>query len=317
LKFLRLIINLFRFDRTNWTALALSVIAASVFWVFTALNKTYSTNLTLGLQVTYDESRYAPAQPVPNKIAVNVQGIGWELLRKSLGQKVPVVTIALERPADVKRIAGSALEPQVVSQLGAMTLNYVVLDTLRLAIEPKTARTIKLVADISKVTFRNAIGRISPVVILPDSIHLEGPQSYVGALPDSLEVSVTDRRVGEHYRESLEVRFPNSEFIKRDPPVAEIMFEVGPIVEVSHRIVITRPKSWGMARVNPDSVEVRFSIPKRDEERFKTDVMSVAAEFPLLTLRKGDTIRVRPGLLQLPDYALVTEMDSVEIIKQP
>lgn len=317
MKFLRLIINLFRFDRTNWTALALSVFAAAVFWLFTALNKTYSTNLALGLQVQYDESRYAPAQLIPNKLQVNVQGIGWELLRKSLGQKVPVVTLVLERPADVKRIAGNALEPQVVSQLGTMTLNYVVLDTLRLAIETKAARSFKLVADVSTINYRNGLGRISPVVVLPDSIHVEGPQSYVNALPDSLVIRVPVRRLGVHYRESLEVRFPNSEFIKRDPPVAEVMFEVGPVVAISHRFVIARPKSWGTVRVNADSIEVNFRIPKRDEERFKADVMSVAAAFPVLTLKKGDTVRVMPTLLQLPPYAHVTAMDSVEIIKQP
>jgi hypothetical protein len=88
-------------------------------------------------------------------------------------------------------------------------------------------------------------------------------------------------------------------------------------VSISRRFVITRVKSWGLVKMNPDSVEVSFQIPKRDEERFKADVMSVAVLFPSFSLRKGDTVHLKPGLSQLPPYAVVTAMDSVEIIKQP
>jgi len=312
LKFLRVISNLLRFDRTDWTAVALCLFAAAVFWIFNALNKDHSANLSLPLEVQYDEVRYAAADHIPPQLTVNVTGPGWELLRKSLGQKVPVISIPLERPTDVRYIPGSTLARQVISQLGSLQLNYVALDTLRLSIEPRVSRTLKITADISRVTFRNNLGRVSPVELMPDSIKLEGPDSYINSLPDSLIVEAPARRVSGHYRESLEVRLDKNEFIRRDPPVAEVMFEVGPVVEISKQLPLPLPRTAGL-QADRDSLRVRLLIPGREQERFGEDFAAIIATLPEINIQRGDTIHLLPRLQGVPSYATVLYLDSVEV----
>ncbi|MBL7852542.1 MAG: hypothetical protein JNN04_16675 [Cyclobacteriaceae bacterium] len=313
MKFLRVIISLLRFDRTNWTALALCLCAAAVFWIFNALNKDYDTQLSLPLRLEYDQSRFAPAQAIPARLEVNIHGNGWELLRKSLGYKVPVISVPLERPAGIHRIPGSALAPGVVSQLGPLKLNFVALDTLRLWLEPRTTRKLKLVADIRRVTYRDNMGRISPVVVLPDSVLLEGPENYLRALPDTLVIQLPSRRVTAQYRESLEVRLENGEFIRRDPPVAEVMFDVGAMTVLSLRLPVSRPSGLMSDR---DSVAVSVRLPIRDRERFNQEVAGIATQIPALTLQKGQSLRVAPQVQGLPDYASLVSVDSVELKKR-
>jgi hypothetical protein len=316
LKFLRVISNLLRFDRTNWKAFALCLFAAAVFWIFNALNKNYSTNLSLPLRVEFDEAKYAAAKAIPAQLTVNVNGIGWELLRKTLGQRVPTISLPLERPADTHRIPGIALVPQVVSQLGALQLNYVVLDTLRLAIEPKVSRKIKLTATLDGLTFRKNLGRISPVVVLPDSLVLEGPKSYIDSLGETLYLNVTGKRIGGHYRESLEVLIEHSEFISRNPPVAEVMFEVGPITNVSLRMAITPSRNTGLI-CDQDSSTCSMIIPQRNAEQFVTDQSMMTVMLPHLTLGKGDSTRVLPVITGVPAYVTEIHIDSILVRKQP
>lgn len=303
-----------RFDRTNWKALALCLFAAAVFWIFNALNKNYSTNLSLPLRLEFDQIKYATAEPIPGRIMVNVSGNGWELLRKNLGQKVPVITLPLERPTETHRIPGSALAPQVVSQLGSLQLNFVVMDTLRLKIETRVSRKIPLVADISRITFKKNFGKISPVVILPDSVLLEGPKSFVESLADSIIINVSSNRVGSHFRESLEVVVDHGEFIARNPPVAEVLFEVGPILEVQRSLVLTAPKGPGF-EFDPDTVVCTLLIPEKNQERFQSDGAAMAAAFPSVKLKKGDTLRGLPVLSGVPDYAILIRVDSIELRK--
>ena len=310
MRFLRVISNLLRFDRTNWTALTLCLFAAAVFWIFNALNKDYSTNLSFPLLVEFDQSKYAVAEHIPAKLTVNVHGNGWELLRKSLGQKVPIVSIPLERPTEIRRIPGAALAPQVMSQLGSLQLNYVVLDTLRLFVEPRTSRKLKLAADVTQVAFRNNQGRISPVVVLPDSIQLEGPASYIHALADSILIVVPPRRITASYRENLEVRMDKSEFIQRNPPVVEVMFEVGPVITMTRQLPLILPRNL---LTSADSLSITLRIPGRDEARFDIDFSAITVSLPEIKLAKGDTVRVLPRLFGLPDYASVLRMDSVEL----
>lgn len=313
MKFLRVIISLLRFDRTNWTALALCLFAAAVFWIFNALNKDYDTQLALPLRIEFDEARYAPAQAIPAKLDVNVHGNGWELLRKSLGYKVPVISVPIERPAGIHRIPGSALAPGVISQLGALKLNFVALDTLFLRLEPRTTRKLKLVANIGRVTYRQNVGRISPVVVLPDSVLLEGPSNYLQALPDTLVISLPPRRVTAQYRETLEIKLENDEFIRRDPPVAEVIFDVGPIDVVSLRLPVLRQPGF---QSNPDSVAIRVRLAVRDRERFAQDISGVSAQVPELALQKGESLRIAPQVSGLPDYAALVDADSIEVKKR-
>lgn len=313
MKFFRVIISLLRFDRTNWTALALCLFAAAIFWIFNALNKEYDTPLSLPLRVEFDESRFATAQTIPARLDVNVHGNGWELLRKSLGYKVPVISVPLERPAGIHRIPGSSLAPGVITQLGPLKLNFVALDTLHLRIEPRSTRKLKLVADISRVTYRQNVGRISPVVVLPDSVLLEGPLNYLQKLPDTLIIHVPPRRVTAQYRESLEVQLENDEFIRRDPPVAEVIFDVGPVIVLSLRLPLTRHPGVTFDR---DSISVSVRLAARDQERFTDDFPKISAQLPELSLSKGQSRQVSPVLLGLPDYTTLLSVDSVELKKR-
>jgi hypothetical protein len=313
LKFLRVIISLLRFDRTNWTALALCLFAAAVFWIFNALNKDYDTQLALPLRIEFDEVRYAPAQAIPARLDVNVHGNGWELLRKSLGYKVPVISVPIERPSGIHRIPGSALAPGVTSQLGALKLNFVALDTLFLRIEPRTTRKLKLVADIGRVTYRQNVGRISPIVVLPDTVLLEGPSNYLKALPDTLVITLPPRRVAAQYRETLEIKLDNDEFIRRDPPVAEIIFDVGPVETITLHLPLLRQP--GLLS-DKDSVSISVRLPVRDRERFTQDLTGVSVQLPELTLQKGESLRIAPRVLGLPDYATLVTMDSIDVKKR-
>ncbi len=311
MNFLRVISNLLRFDRTNWKALALCLFAATIFWIFNALNKDYSTNLSLPLQVQFDESKFAAAEAIPGRIIVNVSGNGWELLRKNLGQRVPTITLTLERPSGVHRIAGGTLAPQVISQLGALQLNFVVMDTLRLAIEPKASRKIPLSADISGVSYKRNMGRISPVIVLPDSILLEGPKSYVDALGDTLRIQIRANRLNSNFRESLEVIVDQGEFISRNPPVAEVSFEVGPVVEVRRSLPLSNLKTgWALDR---DSVSCTLSIPQKHFELFQSDLAALAITVPVVSINKGDTVRLLPILIGIPEYAVLVHIDSIEL----
>lgn len=246
-------------------------------------------------------------------LAVNIHGNGWDLLRNSLGYKTPIVTVPLERPAGSHRIPGSVLAPNVISQLGDLKLNFVVLDTLRLRLEPRSTRKVKLAADISRVTYRQNVGPVGPVVILPDSVRLDGPQSYLEALPDSLIIRLPSRRVTAQYRETLEILLEQGEFIRRNPPVAEVMFDVGPLVELSLRLPISRPAGLSIGQ---DSISILLRIPARNQNRFSEDSLKLSVEIPSVVLERGQTARVAPHVVGIPPYATLLSTDSIEVKKR-
>src|ERR1041385_7106496 len=130
MKFVRIIFNLLRFDRANWKAVILCIFAAVTFWIFNSFNKEYSTNLRFPILFEFDGERYLPSAHFPKTITLNVTGIGWDLIRKQVGLKVPQMIIRLDRPAETKKVVAASLVPILAPQIGNLKINFVATDTL-------------------------------------------------------------------------------------------------------------------------------------------------------------------------------------------
>jgi YbbR domain-containing protein len=308
----RVISNLFRFNRTNWKAVALCFFTALIFWGFTALNKNHTANINFPLQFEFDSERYVAVR-VPKHVAMNVTGNGWDLLRKILGLRLPVLSVPLDKPTDLKKIPGNTLLPLVSGQIGSLKINYVVGDTINLQIDLKDSHRFKLTADLSGVSYKKGFGRISQVVILPDSVELEGPKSVLHNFSDSIVLPLSKSKVSEHFREELEVELQNGELIKRNPPVVEIQFEVGEVEEITWKLklhYLNKPASV-MIDASKDSVKCLLIVPKNQGSSILTQARGRAI-IDLSELTKGESVVV-PRVAGLSSIVQVVQIDSVSV----
>lgn len=268
MKMLKAIVNVFRFDRTNWRAAFLCMVAALVFWFFNALNKSYSTDVEFPVRFDYDLSQFAPVDALPYQLTVNVNGTGWELFREYVGFKQPELTIALQRPTEVRKIVGASLMPLLQPQLGKLKINYMVTDTLKIQLDEIDAHRFRVFAEASAVTYRDGFGRISPFVVLPDSIEITGPKVLLHTLPDSLPVSVVANRLDQNFEDDVEVILPTP-FVKRNPALVNVMFEVGKVIKLTANVKVLPGKKTNQSLVGlPDSVGCRFLVPEKRLEDF-------------------------------------------------
>jgi hypothetical protein len=113
----------------------------------------------------------------------------------------------------------------------------------------------------------------------------------------------------------MEVEFDNSEFVTRNPPVAEVMFEVAPVIQLSRRLLLTMPRISGL-QADKDSLQVQIQVPQRDQQRFEEDLPALSLSLPSVTLAKGDTVRLLPVLTGVPSYASVMRIDSIALWKK-
>jgi hypothetical protein len=314
LKFLKLFVNLFHFNRTNWKAVALCFITASIFWLFNALNKTYSTSIRFPLQFEFDRSKFAPVGQLPQSLLINVRGTGWDLFRKYFGVKVPTLTIALERPVETRKIVASTLPIRLGPQLGTIQINHIILDTVRLHIEHRIFRKFPLVVDTTALTFKEGLARVSKVSIIPDSVDLSGPVSIIHNTPDPIVLKLPTNRIGNNFRSEIEIEVPDLEFVQRNPPVVEVKFDVDEMVAAKQKIRLDRDNlPWGYV-AQADSLEVSFSVPKKYLGKFNAS--ELYATLPTVqkeSLKRGETGYFIPFVHGTPPYADVVAIDSVSV----
>ena len=307
MNFLRAIGNMLRFDRANWKAVTLCFVAALVFWLFNAFNKNYATNIRFPLHFEYNQDKFVPVSALPHQININVSGNGWDLFRNQLGLKLPELSISLEHPTEVKKIVASTLPPMLQPQLGKLQINYLVVDTLRIHLDEKDFHRYKVVVDLSGFSFREGYGRVSPIVILPDSVTLEGPKGVLHAMPDSLSISITGKQVNQNFNDDVEVLLTNTENIKRDPPIVKIMFEVGPVMVVKKQLKLTAtniPLNGSL----PDSVHAWFKIPSKRSDEFMLLSKEMSA---VITHRNANIDFMIPTVFKGPPYAELVKIDTL------
>lgn len=310
MRFFNSIFNFLRFNRRNWKAVILCLFAATVFWFFNALNKSYSANINFPISFEYEES-YIPVKPLPDKITLNVNGLGWQLLRKSMGMNILPLIITLDNPGEIKKILGTALPPIFSPQLEGLQINFVLTDTIHLYMDKRSTRNVFLAIDSIEHYVRNEFSISSEIRISPNEITLEGPQSLLKALPDTLSLVLPSRKIDKTFSEEVEVKL-ESDLINRNPPLVNVNFSVDRIKEITGSAtlrIINSPISFRpVNRVK--EVRYTYTLP----ESLVQDSVSntIRAELNLQGFTNG-RYKLVPTLKGLPPFSRLIKVDTVDI----
>lgn len=297
------IFNLLRFNRRNWKAVVLCVLAATVFWFFNSLNKRYTTNITFPVDFDYDDENFIAVKPLPSTVRINVTGVGWDLFRRSLGIKIPPLVIPLERPAEIKKIP--AMPALFAHQMERLELNFVLSDTFHIDLQPRAERWITVRLDANAIQLKEGYRRTSETTIKPDSIYIEGPSALVKSFIEPVYLKLAERKLDSDYHEDVEVEFVQNDLIERNPPTVEVSFSVDRMVTVKDSVklsIINYPKgvkpSFGV-----EKLLCEFLVPERQVSNYNSD--SVAAVVNLKFF-KGGSQKLKPEVKGLPPYSDVT-----------
>ncbi len=304
------IFNILRFNRRNWKAVVLCVFAATVFWFFNALNKTYTTNISFPLTFDYDNNNFIPVGALPKEVRLNVTGNGWELFKRSTGVKLDPLQIPLERPGDVKKIVGSGLKFSFTNQLSGLEINHVLSDTIYLDLEPKVGKWIKLTVDSVQYNLKKGHSLTSDVAIVPDSTFVTGPRKIVEKIREPVRLSIPQRNIDEYFVRSIPVELPFSGITSLEPPAVSVMFNVEEMITVEDSISLAIeniPPSVSEV-MNSGKIPVVLSIPESFMETIRMD--SIRAVLDLRNFR-GGTRKIMPRVDGLPPYSSILKIDSV------
>jgi hypothetical protein len=311
MNFVRVIKNLFQFNRTNWKAMLLCVIAAGVFWLFNAFNKTYSADLEFPLRFGYDKDRYVADSPLPSRIKINVSGLGWELFRKSMGLKLPELLVALERPIEQKKIIASTLTPILAGQLGGLQINYIITDTLNIRLDMVHKQDYYLKVNEESLALRKGFGISAPIKITPDRVELEGPMGMLKKIPDTIQINVPEKDLHKTYSDDVEVLLAGNEFIKRNPPLVNVQIEVVPVSLVEIKLSVKPVNApAGYKPAYTETINSSWIVPADKAEEFKARMQAHEAIIDLSKLLKGSN-ELKPMVTGLPGYARIHSIDSI------
>ena len=312
MRFVNSIFRLLHVNKKNWKAIALCVLAATIFWFLDSLNDNYTANVNFPLKFEYEDTAYIPVDPLPDHLTINVSGMGWDLFRRSAGLRVSPLVIPLERPATVRKIVGSTLPALLSDQVEGLEINFVVNDTIYVNIEPRDRKWLTLRIDSIERFIRPGYGLASAIRIQPDSVLANGPQSRISELKRSLPLLLEQTNIDEDYDEDVEVMVPGEPLITFRPPSVSVSFRVEEYVEVtdSVRLVLVNLPESAKPDLQIEKLPVTLRIRRSQADNLEWDSLRAVVN---LKGFKGGRISAEPEVNGLPGGAKVINIDSVHI----
>ncbi len=216
------------------TKALLCLLAAALFWLLNALNKTgYSLNIEYPIHFVYNDTAYVPVTPLPRTVRVNVSGDGWGLLRHSwLPFQVDPVDYPVLQPLRASVINTSSLTATLEEQIKRLHVNYVIADTLDIAFDRRVTKNIQLRVDSASLNLAPGYAVSSVINVTPGSVSVSGPQRLVRGLPDTLRLRIPRKRITDNYDDELPLTQFRHPLLQFSANRALVSFEIGQLLSV-------------------------------------------------------------------------------------
>lgn len=287
----------------NVKAIFLSILIATTFWFFNALNKSdYSTSINYPIAFDYDQDSTYLLSQLPENITVEISGGGWNLLKKTLLFDRPPVRITLDSPTSTKFIDVASISSLVRNKLEDVSLDDIVTDTLFLNIDKTSSKKVSLALDTSQVNLAEQHRIVSNIKISPEIAQLAGPASIITKIPDTVYVTMPDEVISDNFSEDLPIAISNLEHIQVEPEEASVSFEVAPF-SLYEKEVSVSPVNFpadSSISLNKEYVKISFWLQNNYVELANNYIFQVVANFRTLNTKDSTVI---PVLKSYPDFA--------------
>ena len=305
----------FPINTRNLKVVALSIIAATTFWFFNALNKDYSATIKHPVVFEFDRTQYIETDELPDRIEINVSGIGWSIFRSGYLFNTEPIFIKVENPERDNKLLGSGLFSQLSEGLSNLTLNYVLDDTITLNAELIMSKRTKLVVDSSSIQMQRDYYITSPISLSVDSVTVTGPRSFISQMGDSLYVNISERDINRSFSKQRPVLIDNN-LVTVDSTSTNVDFEVERYIPVQKLVTLTKanfPEDSLIALMD-SSILVSYYIRESDVQEAEENYFVIVADFDRM-VQFDSTIQ--PLILQHPENIkrLDPDLPRAQVVK--
>ncbi|EAZ81488.1 CdaR family protein [Algoriphagus machipongonensis] len=221
----------------------LCVAAATTFWILNALNKDdYNTIVDYPIEFIYNQESYMAVNRLPSSIQVEINGNGWDLLRKYFNVNETPYPVELEDPASKDFILTSDLKRPLGEFLSPTQLISVLDDSIHYQIDQ--IQTIELTPTLDSLSYSlaNNYKLVDEINFYPESISVTGPSSILSNLEGVFPVSLNQQRITENINEEVSLEIPQEleEMITLNPEKIQVQFDVVAFLEGNKRLKVKK-----------------------------------------------------------------------------
>lgn len=209
---------------------------------------------------------------LPSSIPIEVNGNGWDLLRKHFKVNVIPFPIELSDPSAQDYILPITFQRALAEQTAPTHLTAILEDTLKIKIDRIVEERIKVILDTAVNPLAENIRFASDVIIEPDCVTVKGPTSILEHLGGVLLVNLGEENISENFSRTRPLSIPqeHDDFLTLAEEEVDVSFEVVEFLEGSRLIAIRTLNFPSSVSLEPQdsTVVMEYLLDERATEAF-------------------------------------------------
>lgn len=285
---------------------ALCFLAAATFWLLNALNKdNYNTVVDLPIDIIYDKEEFMAVEKTPERIKIEINGNGWDLLRKYFNVNETPFVIEINNPATKDYILTSEIRRSLAESISPSTLISMVTDTIHFRIDKVVSRKIKVELDTTSNTLAENFRFAGLIAIDPTIINVKGPTSALEKLDGKIKIPLSEDRIKSNFNKIIPISVTSDleTFLTFEEESVQVKFDVVQFLEGNKRLKINKtnfPENVSLLQ-EPNNVMMFYLIDERNINGLQD--VDYEAVLNYANRNKADstievTVRPRPSILE-------------------
>lgn len=285
---------------------ALCFLAAATFWLLNALNKdNYNTVVDLPIDIIYDKEEFMAVEKTPERIKIEINGNGWDLLRKYFNVNETPFVIEINNPATKDYILTSEIRRSLAESISPSTLISMVTDTIHFRIDKVVSRKIKVELDTTSNTLAENFRFAGLIAIDPTIINVKGPTSALEKLDGKIKIPLSEDRIKSNFNKIIPISVTSDleTFLTFEEESVQVKFDVVQFLEGNKRLKINKtnfPENVSLLQ-EPNNVMMFYLIDERNINGLQD--VDYEAVLNYANRNKADStieviVRPRPSILE-------------------
>jgi YbbR domain-containing protein len=253
---------------------ALCLLAATTFWLLNALNKdNYTTVVDYPIDIIYDKEEFMAVEKLPSRVKIEINGNGWDLLRKYFKVKDNPFLIEINNPATKNYLLTSEIRRSLAEKITPTSLVSIVDDTIKFKIDKIITKKINLYPDTTANTLAKNFRYAGQIEVDPPIVKIKGPTSILEQMNGILIVNLGADKISKNFNKILPLALPETftDFLTMEEESVHLKFDVVQFLEGNKRLKVVKnnfPANVGLVQ-EPTSIMMYYLIDERKVEDLK------------------------------------------------
>jgi len=210
-------------EQSNFRAMVLSVLFASLFWLFNAFNSEHTYSIAIPVKLQYANGMNADT--IKRQVKITITGSGWKIAKEYFAnQEKQALIYRMPTTQNQNYVISGFLRNALIQRLDKdLKISEIQNDTFFINNNRNVRKSVKLFVDKEKLDLAEGFKVIGQVQIKPSVVMFEGSVEKINQLPDSLQIFIRETNIRKNFDKLVSLSYlenPNLKVLQQSVKVS-------------------------------------------------------------------------------------------------